>query len=145
MKQVYGALTRVVAFGDAAFSTTGNKAISGLAIYYLGTLVAWKSKRQSLISQSTGQAELQATSDIIRLCLEHPVLNWLAYSGKEHVSLLCGDGIPLLDTELVTVLTDAQVVLDKMKKGPPSKGVARRHFELKCLCLLYTSPSPRDA
>ena len=133
MADTYGAETRVVAFGDAAFSQTGNKAISGLAIYYLGSLICWKSKKQSLISQSTGQSELQATSDVIRLCLEHPVINWLAYNGVEHVSLLCGDGIPLLDTELFTVMSDAQVVLDKIQKGPPSKGVAKRHYELKCL------------
>eukprot|EP00971_Amphidinium_carterae_P164239 3256029-Amphidinium_carterae.1 len=47
-------------FTDASWSPTGEKSHSGLCTYYRGNLVAWNSKRQSLIALSSAEAELIA-------------------------------------------------------------------------------------
>eukprot|EP00971_Amphidinium_carterae_P248880 4940235-Amphidinium_carterae.1 len=47
-------------YTDASWSPTGEKSHSGLCTYYRGNLVAWNSKRQSLIALSSAEAELIA-------------------------------------------------------------------------------------
>jgi len=44
--------------GDADTS----KSTLGIVVYALGTLVIWKSKKQSIVAQSTMQAEMIATA-----------------------------------------------------------------------------------
>ena len=39
-----------------------SKSTSGIVVYALGTLVIWKSKKQSVVAQSTMQAEMIATA-----------------------------------------------------------------------------------
>ena len=39
-----------------------SKSTSGIIVYALGTLVIWKSKKQSVVAQSTMQAEMIATA-----------------------------------------------------------------------------------
>jgi hypothetical protein len=41
--------------------TDMSKCTSGIVVYALGTLVIWKSKKQSVVAQSTMQAEMIAT------------------------------------------------------------------------------------
>jgi hypothetical protein len=39
-----------------------SKSTSGIVVYALGTLIIWKSKKQSVVTQSTMQAEMIATA-----------------------------------------------------------------------------------
>eukprot|EP00971_Amphidinium_carterae_P333691 6468545-Amphidinium_carterae.1 len=52
--------TSLEVYTDASWSPTGEKSHSGLCVYYRGNLVAWNSKRQSLVALSSAEAELIA-------------------------------------------------------------------------------------
>ena len=58
---------RVVVYSDASFSPHGAHSISGILVTYLGRAVAWKAKKQSLISLSTAESELIAGCEAVVL------------------------------------------------------------------------------
>ncbi|CAE7780259.1 GIP [Symbiodinium sp. CCMP2592] len=51
---------RVVVYTDASFAPYGGLSITGVLIMYLGKVVLWKGKRQSMITLSTAEAELHS-------------------------------------------------------------------------------------
>jgi hypothetical protein len=61
--------SEVYTFSDASFGVCYKslRSISGVAIFLRGTIVAWKSSRQSLFTGSTSESEYVALSDAIQL------------------------------------------------------------------------------
>ena len=49
---------RVMIYTDASFAPYGGFSVSGILILYLGRVVMWKAKRQSMITLSTAESEL---------------------------------------------------------------------------------------
>jgi hypothetical protein len=50
------------AYADLGGEADTSKSTSGIVVYTVGTLVIWKSKKQSIVAQSTMQAEIIATA-----------------------------------------------------------------------------------
>ena len=63
----------VVAYADADFGgdQDDGKSMSGYLIYACGTLITWKSKKQTIVTQSTMEAELIASATAMR------TVNWM--------------------------------------------------------------------
>eukprot|EP00971_Amphidinium_carterae_P218180 4330931-Amphidinium_carterae.1 len=70
--------TSLEVYTDASWSPTGEKSPSGLCVYYRGNLVAWNSKRQSLVALSSAEAELIAcvSGAQLGLCLRAQLEEW---------------------------------------------------------------------
>ena len=71
-------LANVTLFSDADFAGCCQtfKSTSGSIIFFRGTPLAWSSKRQSIRSHSTCEAEYVASHDAIVLREQHGFLNW---------------------------------------------------------------------
>ena len=52
--------THLVLYPDSAFAPTSSRSQTGWTVYWSGTPVGWRSSRQSMISLSTAECELQA-------------------------------------------------------------------------------------
>ena len=55
--------TYLVLYPDSAFAPTSSKSQTGWTVYWSGTPIGWRSSRQSMISLSTAECELQAILD----------------------------------------------------------------------------------
>ncbi|CAE7676033.1 GIP [Symbiodinium sp. CCMP2456] len=54
---------RIKVYTDASFSPYGSFSVTGVLIMYLGKVVLWKGKRQTIVSLSTAEAELVAACE----------------------------------------------------------------------------------
>ena len=57
-----GSLTDLIAWSDAGFAGTDTKSQSGLVITWGGSIITWRSSRQSVSTMSTAEAELNAAA-----------------------------------------------------------------------------------
>ena len=89
------------------------KSTSGIACYFRGALIAWQSKRQSVITTSTAAAEYTAIDDAIKLTKSYSFFNWIMENKRD---------IP-------TIFNDNQSALAISKSDATTK--ASRHLLLR--------------
>ena len=58
---------RLTIYSDASFSPYGSASVTGVLIMFLGRVILWKGKKQSIISLSTAEAELIAACEAVVL------------------------------------------------------------------------------
>ena len=58
---------RLTLYSDASFSPYGSASVTGVLVMFLGRVVLWKGKRQSIISLSTAESELIAACEAVVL------------------------------------------------------------------------------
>lgn len=64
--QIYEVKSKIVMFSDASFGTAAKMfSVSGTCIFFRGTVIGWKSSKQTVRSYSTTEAEFIACSDSI--------------------------------------------------------------------------------
>ena len=114
--------SNVVLFGDASFATcpVTLRSQSGIAIYFKGCIVSYRTKRQSIITKSTMAAEFVAASD----CLDH------AEELEPHLRLFDPPevGIPQLEYPLMCDNTSAIRVARNDVLNNASKHLKIKHM-----------------
>lgn len=75
---------------DWAKSITARKSITGFCIFLGGSLISWKSKKQSTISRSSAEAEFRALADVTcEVIWIQKILNELETKIKTPVDIFC--------------------------------------------------------
>ena len=110
------------AFADADFAgcTTSLKSTSGSILYYRGTPIAWKARRQTIRALSTCESEYVAIFDTIQLSRQQGWLEWFEE----------GRDLPLIfsDSQSALALTKNSIITKK------SKHMSIRYHEVKDRC-----------
>ena len=113
-------------YTDASWATEieNSYSVSGMAITAYGTVIAWKSCRQTIRAESTCTAEYIAAADGLQWCSNFGHLEFF------DTPAVSEGGLPK-DLSLFMDST-AAIQVARSEGGKPKT------------CLLYTSPSPRD-
>ena len=76
-----------------------SKSTSGIVVYALGTLVIWKSKKQSIVAQSTMQAEMIATAyGKVQIDWLHDLTSEIGIASKDITRHILNDGLNCVTT-----------------------------------------------
>jgi hypothetical protein len=76
-----------------------SKSTLGIVVYALGTLVIWKSKKQSIVAQSTMQAEMIGTAyGKVQIDWLHDVTSEIRIASTELTRRILNDGLNWLTT-----------------------------------------------
>ena len=123
----------LVSFADADYASkaTDRRSVSGGVVMCAGGGVSWYSKTQKCVTLSTTQAEYVAMSDVAKEIL---FLRQVWRFMLPRVGMPC---IPLFEDNEGAI----QIAKHPISNSNSKHIDVRHHF----LCLLYTSPSPRDA
>jgi hypothetical protein len=76
-----------------------SKSTSGMVVYALGTLVIWKSKKQSVVAQSTMQAQMIATAYAkVQIDWRHDLTSEIGIASKDITRRILNDNLNCVTT-----------------------------------------------
>jgi hypothetical protein len=111
---------RIEVYSDADFgSATDRKSTSGWIYMWRGNILSWRSKKQTIITTSTSEAELIAMSEAT------DGLEWVQMLRREIV----GEGSP---TDIL--YTDSQSAMKKIKRG--ELGGRSKHLDIRAKSIM---------
>jgi hypothetical protein len=143
----------VTVYTDADFAgdLVMRKSTSGLLCKVNGAPVIWRSKLQTIVAQSTAEAEFVSASMAVREILWLHKLLWVLSTQRQSIPLLCDNesALRLMDTEHNKVCARSKhidlqywfIVDHIMKKDIVAKFVASNDMLADCFTKPYSGPA----
>ena len=124
---------KIVAYSDASFANTEDgKSTTGYCIFYGENLIYWKSKKQSVPSTSTTEAEIYALLDCVKesLYLRQLIDDTHVNNGTSDIDVYC-------DNKAAIQIITNEVINGKTKHIMSNIAFLRHYMKLKSYNLLF--------